>query len=380
MSSPKPKRWLWILIGCSGLFILLCIGLVAVAQVLFVLYQQPIIGRGSSSGRVFSFAPGQPVCQTPYQPPSATLSPANAAQIEPICDIVGVEFVGWVSNGKELAVTDGRNLHFIDTAKAVLNRSVPRSGGLAICQYGKFVAVSPDGRFAGLSCWVNPNEILKVLNLESESELAWNMRLEQHLRDARFAPDGKSLALELNNGIVMIDVLSGERIPIRPTLGEGSKFSPDLRFVAVRNTTETEVWDLKGNKLLSVPVTGRGIAGEFSPDGRLILVPPGKGEVEVWDLSKGQMLGVLNISSYPYHFSPLGDLVVFQAGRQSFTLLQVDNNKFLASPKTGVRINLLRPGLTFSPDGRLLAINLEETTSDGHRLSIAVQLWGIVQR
>jgi len=127
-------------------------------------------------------------------------------------------------------------------------------------------------------------------------------------------------------------------------------------------------------------VTGRGIAGEFSSDGRLILVPPGKGEVEVWDLSKGQMLGVLNISSYPYHFSPLGDLVVFQAGRQSFTLLQVDNNKLLASPKTGVRINLLQPGLAFSPDSRLFAINLEETTSDGHRLSIAVQLWGIVQR
>jgi eukaryotic-like serine/threonine-protein kinase len=128
-----------------------------------------------------------------------------------------------------------------------------------------------------------------------------NLR-ESHVRRVTYSPDGKLLAIALNDGlfdagdIKILDVASGRELHSLPGQRfqvEDLAFSPDGRRLAScsdpsdRSTSEINLWDLTvGRELLNLPVkdVGRLV---FSADGhRLFHVAGGRHKeavVQVWD-------------------------------------------------------------------------------------------------
>jgi WD40 repeat protein len=156
------------------------------------------------------------------------------------------------------------------------------------------LAFSPDGTLLASTVIVfegddGPGNRLKVWHTQTRKEL-FNHKL--HGFYVVFSPDGKRLASNTDNGVMVWDAQTGKklltlkgqvvgvnRVLFRP---DDVVFSPDgKRLAAVASDTTVKVWDAQtGQELLTLKGQG-GLA--FSPDGHLLAAGSAGGTVTVWD-------------------------------------------------------------------------------------------------
>jgi WD40 repeat protein/serine/threonine protein kinase len=146
-----------------------------------------------------------------------------------------------------------------------------------------------------------------------------------------FSPDGTRLASAGRNGVLMINAVDTGQ--------------PLLALPGHRGTVWTAV---------------------FSPDGKLLASGTGEfgnkwyvGEIRIWDASTGQEL--LKLRGHPCSitslaFSPDGATLASASADRTVKIWNTATGQELFSLETGVQVN----GLTFSPDGKRLALACEE--------------------
>lgn len=199
---------------------------------------------------------------------------------------------------------------------------------------------------------------------------------------AAFSPDGRLLALESSYSDApapgkLWDVVTGESIatiPLRGRVGAAA-FSPDGKLLALGFASgETELWAVSSGETVATIVHNEYRFGgvsylSFSPNGRLLAAGEADLSVGLWDVPSGKQ--VATFPALGEHSSYLGDGVVIYssvtatvfssdsrllaAGRGSGTVHLWD----VASRETvftfGAHDEGNRAGLSFSPDGKLLA-------------------------
>jgi WD40 repeat protein len=193
------------------------------------------------------------------------------------------------------------------------------------------VAYSPDGALLA-SAGDERDPVVKIWDAVTGEELRTLQGHKYLVSQVAFSPDGKVLAtVNFWNGTVQLwDVATWTEVPgWKP--GPTDKFqrvafAPDSKTLALAeaNSEQVKFWDLVGKKWSGQLPAGTGSHRiQYSPDGKLIAVARPDG-AQLWDLNKKTLLRTLTGHSF-FNFESWG----------------------LVSEAIA--------GLTFSPDGQLLA-------------------------
>jgi WD40 repeat protein/tRNA A-37 threonylcarbamoyl transferase component Bud32 len=181
------------------------------------------------------------------------------------------------------------------------------------------------------------------------------------------SPDGRVLAVPLDEDVILFEATSGEYI--RSLQGPGGRvnwvtFSRDSRLLAASTWREglrgdVRVWDLRaGRELYTNPQPGPKASGAaaFSADGKR-LVSGGDDRLQVWDARSGQEVQTLDL--HPgivpsLSFSPGGRrLAVALWHGQGVKVFDWDGEKLGAVRTLEHRLPVV--GVAYSPDGKFLA-------------------------
>jgi WD40 repeat protein len=370
MSSQKSKHWIWILIGCLGVSIVLCIVLNAIAQI-------PIFWERN----------------TPYQRPTAAISPQNASQVTLLCEIPDVLFVGWMPDSRQLVVKDKEDgIRFLDTANLQVTRTISPKVGYCL-------AISPDGRW--LAWALRDRTAVKIMDLASGNEWQLPKMIDpkypheaSQVGCVKFSPDSKVVAVATTWSLVLVDVDSGKEMISTELKGrlERSAFSPDGHIFAFAGEGKgINLWDIKRGTFRTLDVTGDAESVAFSPDGQrlfsMVHTPEWTNVFKIWDVASWNELSspafptVVGVPWFPQDgggvpvFSPDGRLMVFV--RKDFDLWEFDTNKRLAGIRR--RLDYYFDAMAFSPDGRLLTISEYRTEGlcGGCITDRALRLFGV---
>lgn len=207
-----------------------------------------------------------------------------------------------------------------------------------------------------------------------------------------FAPDGRTLAVALMSGeVLLLDpaTLQYRRRFRDPTQGREWQrrdiaqiaFSPDGRrlavaFYAMRGPhqpppdpdTEIHVWDVAAGKLvhrLVNPKAGGANSIAFAPRGPLLAAGYSGGTVCLWDTSKGQRTATYGDEAGQHvsavAFSPDGRLLVAGGYRPALRAWEVGGGKLLFKLDTSEALPEVF-SLAFSSDGRRLAAGSSRKT------------------
>lgn len=123
--------------------------------------------------------------------------------------------------------------------------------------------------------------------------------------DVAFHPNGDSLAVATENGVILWDVATWRPQPTQwannePSEAQCVRFSSDGRFLAASKWSgrEVDVWDVALRQriagLPSYPAWFGGLA--FSPDGRLLAFPHDENQVALWDAVDREIVGTLEFT------------------------------------------------------------------------------------
>jgi WD40 repeat protein len=181
------------------------------------------------------------------------------------------------------------------------------------------------------------------------------------------SPDGKVLAVPLDEDVVLFDARAGTYL--RSLKGPGGRviwvtFSPDSQLLAATTWYEAingavRVWDLRADQVrFTNPVPGPKISGAtaFSADGRH-LVGEGGERLHVWEAQTGkeiQTLTYLPGGCVSLCFSPDGRLAASHWDSRKLSIFDWDGRKLKeAHTLAGHRSSV--GAVAYSPDGRFLA-------------------------
>ena len=221
------------------------------------------------------------------------------------------------------------------------------------------IAYSPDGRmltvWGSLGVFHYDPETLELLRLDGAG---------LSVRDLVVSPDGLLMASISSGQVSLREMTSGK--PTAPLEQPGNvrwdeafalAFSPDGRHLASSSYGIINIWDVSTGDLVST-LEEPGVIGlsplVFSPDGRLIAVGEGE-DLVLLDVSNGHAAGTLEHAKNVTWavFSPDGSLLASKSWQEG--------RIHLWDPVTGASVLSLPEdpywdaGLSFSPDGRLLA-------------------------
>ena len=222
------------------------------------------------------------------------------------------------------------------------------------------------------------------------------------------APDGHLVATSGYGGEAALWNVARPRHPallaiLRPGSSNalwGEAFSPDSKLLAAAYGGTTALWDVARPaqpRLLTVlaahvgPVTHADIA--FSPDGHLLALANGNGQVTIWDVTRpARAAPVATITVRDDHFqalafSPQGDLLAGVTTAGTVLVYRLDNpgRPALTASRSGLAAQALYPGgvrapaglaascpgcmtpsyaLGFAPGGRALTVVLDKIFPD----------------
>lgn len=179
------------------------------------------------------------------------------------------------------------------------------------------------------------------------------------------SPSGETVAAGLpGGGIRLHDARSLRRLSDLPGLGKGPvtvvEFSPDGRTVAVTGEGGTaEVRDASSGRRVRAPLPGMGSPAQamaFSPDGGRLAVADLEGRLRVMDLRSGKVRSGSRFPASALHlsFSPDGKLLAIGLGDRGTELRESRTLRTVARLRRGSGADGDR-WVRFSPDGRLLA-------------------------
>jgi WD40 repeat protein len=243
------------------------------------------------------------------------------------------------------------------------------------------VAFSPDGAYYAVSETVG-DQLVAALRPTSKPDApptATIADLDYGPIDLAYSQDGRTLAVADNSQLGPItpptvklydvsDPAHPHRLAILPCPAFKLALSPDSRLLTAYTADGIVAWDMRDPAHpVALPgkalTAGSGFAsGVFSPDGRLLVVGDSTGTVRLWRVDKDRLAGdpvVLRGEGDPtvLAFSPDSRIIAWRT-----TSLSDGRIKFwsVASPNNPVLIGSLpvqaAGSLTFSPDGRMLAV------------------------
>jgi WD40 repeat protein len=270
---------------------------------------------------------------------------------------------GWFAvspAGDWLAVTEGGQLYFLapDTLKPGRS-AVPTAGG-RLC-------FSPDGR----SLAVEADRVIRLLDVDS-GKVARTLREpegetahDENITSLSFSPDGTLLVSSSGwaHQVRLWDTVNGRLVSDWVVGGgaEGAAFRPDGRALAVLADRDTRLYELGGLDVQTAaglhpwPVS----AFAFHPSGRAIAClaggsEPGVRELLCWPLPQGGA-GAVTRQAVPaagepaLAFAPNGRTLVYAAGNNLHFWRLADGSPCGPVPAAGVH------DLRFGPGGRLWA-------------------------
>lgn len=193
-----------------------------------------------------------------------------------------------------------------------------------------------------------------------------------------FSPDGQILASGWKDGSVQLWQVSNGSL-LRTLKGHKAEaaslaFSPNGQILASgggHGDNTVKLWQVSDGTLIYT-LRGHGNSVEsviFSPDGQILASGAYGGGVKLWNVSKGSLLRTLNGHAGSVgciSFSPDGQTLASGSIDGTVRFWQVTDGSYLRTLLITDSVNYL----TFSPDGRILAV---ETGS----FSRTVQLWQV---
>jgi WD40 repeat protein len=182
-----------------------------------------------------------------------------------------------------------------------------------------------------------------------------------------YSPDGSTIAITEDPGVVLWDTHDGRRVRAIPTdePATGVSFSPDGARIAASGGFGAGIWDVDSGRLLTrfEGHDGWVIQIHFSRDGARVVTASEDGTARIWDASTGAQLALVqerNNVILDAASSPDGSLVATAVNDPGIVRLW--------SASTGKLVRtLLHPGafvgsVAFSNDGEIVAAGLGDGT------------------
>ena len=239
------------------------------------------------------------------------------------------------------------------------------------------VIFSPDGKLLTTMGTVGVANLWDVSTGEHVAELEY--RTNWSFNSVSFSPDGRLLATvgaALGGRVDLWDVSTGEHVAM-VLKSEFTyfvvSFSPDGRLLATVGGGGVELWDVStGERVAELDRTWSFNSVSFSPDGRLLATGgnPWTPVVKLWDVSTGQSIATLAGHGL-VAFSPNGRLLA----SFGLPLIKPDEDGGGSEPSRVIKLWDVSTGqsiatlvgknvhyvssLSFSPDGKLLAVGSE---------------------
>jgi WD40 repeat protein len=221
------------------------------------------------------------------------------------------------------------------------------------------LAVSPDSK---LLASADGGGAIRLWDLETCKEKA-AVKQPDRLHSFGAYDGGRTVALWTATGKIRhLDTLTGmehDSVPLPKEENMAVEVSPDGRLGVILNRGDEEgfvIWDgVKGKELFKVAGHPGGTnAAGFSPDSKMIVTSGGDGTVRLWKATTGkEVLQIANVNGFGVTFSPDGKLVA----------VMVEDSLCLYETATGnERCRMKMPNLDpqclcFSPDSKLLIVS-----------------------
>ncbi len=234
---------------------------------------------------------------------------------------------------------------------------------------------------------------------------------QQFVRESVFSPDGKTLATasqvlvgssEIPEELKLWNVETGKLTPLKGRVARVNQiaFSADGKTLADAMCwpqDKIRLWEVAtGNLRATIRTKNQRLSGMcLSPDGRVlagvgrVLFPKAesKEKITLWDISTGQIIGVLEGSQVGHHlcFRPDGRMLASATYRKQFK----QQSKFAPAHITLWDIKTQKPrvilkgrgkGITclaFSPDGKTLVAASHRTEPGSKKLIGDIQVWDV---
>jgi WD40 repeat protein len=324
---------------------------------------RPIIGLLTLSVLLGACAGGPAQTALPAtptsEPPAATQAPTNTPRPLSAEEFLArqdpVTWVGWLADGKTLAVSALSGVHVFDVQAGLAIRTLESSG-----LYFP-VALEPHGGrlLAGKRAWdAFTGQPLYQLSVENISSLA-------------FSPDGKTLAIGEHNSITLWDASTGTfQKTIGVDLGDprfGLAFTSDsTRLYAVYDNGKVRRAELTSGQFVELfNLPERGSWSTFSPDAQQVLInrsDHGAGNRELWDVQRGEMLidsGRCDSDVSFTAFSANGNYFAIGPCGLDAQLWDIRAGKMIHAFPSALSMNDVHPewrSAAFSPGGTRLAL------------------------
>jgi WD40 repeat protein len=222
------------------------------------------------------------------------------------------------------------------------------------------VVLSPDGRTlaAGTGGYMTSGGTVLLWDVEQRIEIG-RLPGSGSMLDMAYSPGGSLLAaVSASSGLRIWDTATWQSVDLLEDYSQEAysvDFDPQGTTLAVGNGGTVYLWDIAADEKIN-ELENEAFVHDitYSADGSLLAVACDNGNVQIWDVTQGELLTVLeghtDSSAIVVTFSPDGMLLASGGWDDKVRLWNVGTWEEVTTIETNVA------SLAFSPDGSLLAI------------------------